>query len=65
MVDATDRLRIDDCRTELHGLLQEEVERNALRAPPLLLPYLTDTRCRDFLAPVSWFSQTKQMWKGA
>lgn len=25
MVDATDRLRIDDCREELHGLLQEEV----------------------------------------
>ncbi|EOO04133.1 putative adp-ribosylation factor family protein [Phaeoacremonium minimum UCRPA7] len=24
VVDATDRLRIDDCRTELHGLLQEE-----------------------------------------
>lgn len=27
VVDATDRLRIDDCRTELHGLLQEEVRR--------------------------------------
>lgn len=25
VVDATDRLRIDDCRAELHGLLQEEV----------------------------------------
>ena len=25
VVDATDRLRIDDCREELHGLLQEEV----------------------------------------
>ncbi|CAK7566460.1 MAG: ADP-ribosylation factor-like protein 2 [Sporothrix epigloea] len=24
VVDATDRLRIDDCRNELHGLLQEE-----------------------------------------
>ncbi|KAK0737112.1 P-loop containing nucleoside triphosphate hydrolase protein [Apiosordaria backusii] len=24
VVDATDRLRIDDCRQELHGLLQEE-----------------------------------------
>ncbi|KAK1756261.1 putative ADP-ribosylation factor family protein [Echria macrotheca] len=24
VVDATDRLRIDDCRDELHGLLQEE-----------------------------------------
>ena len=31
VVDATDRLRIDDCRTELHGLLQEEV---------LFLPYI-------------------------
>lgn len=25
VVDATDRLRIGDCKTELHGLLQEEV----------------------------------------
>lgn len=25
VVDATDRMRIDDCRAELHGLLQEEV----------------------------------------
>lgn len=25
VVDATDRLRVDDCREELHGLLQEEV----------------------------------------
>lgn len=32
VVDATDRLRIDDCRAELHGLLQEEV----LILPPIL-----------------------------
>lgn len=32
VVDATDRLRIDDCRTELHGLLQEEVR--CLSPPP-------------------------------
>ena len=25
VVDSTDRLRIDDCKTELHGLLEEEV----------------------------------------
>jgi ADP-ribosylation factor-like protein 2 len=25
VVDATDRLRVEDCRGELHGLLQEEV----------------------------------------
>lgn len=25
VVDATDRLRVEDCRVELHGLLQEEV----------------------------------------
>jgi ADP-ribosylation factor-like protein 2 len=25
VVDATDYLRVDDCRIELHGLLQEEV----------------------------------------
>lgn len=29
VVDSTDRLRIDDCREELHGLLQEEVSPNA------------------------------------
>jgi ADP-ribosylation factor-like protein 2 len=29
VVDATDRLRIEDCRAELHGLLQEEVRRPA------------------------------------
>lgn len=29
VVDATDRLRIEDCKTELHGLLQEEVSRLA------------------------------------
>ncbi|KAH8715899.1 ADP-ribosylation factor-like protein 2 [Beauveria bassiana] len=27
VVDSTDRLRIEDCREELHGLLQEEVGR--------------------------------------
>lgn len=27
VVDSTDRLRIEDCRDELHGLLQEEVSR--------------------------------------
>lgn len=25
VVDATDRIRVEDCKTELHGLLQEEV----------------------------------------
>lgn len=25
VVDVTDRLRVEDCREELHGLLQEEV----------------------------------------
>ena len=30
VVDATDRLRIGDCKTELHGLLQEEVISQAL-----------------------------------
>ena len=32
VVDATDRLRMDDCKEELHGLLQEEV---CLLPPPL------------------------------
>ena len=35
VVDATDRLRIQDCREELHGLLQEEVSyRRRLRNEP-------------------------------
>jgi ADP-ribosylation factor-like protein 2 len=27
VVDATDRLRVEDCQKELHDLLQEEVHR--------------------------------------
>lgn len=30
VVDATDRLRIDDCREELAGLLLEEVSKSAI-----------------------------------
>lgn len=33
VVDATDRLRMDDCCTELHGLLQEEVGGRPFREP--------------------------------
>jgi ADP-ribosylation factor-like protein 2 len=36
VVDATDRQRIDDCRQELHGLLQEEVR-------PTLTPSMLDS----------------------
>jgi len=32
VVDATDRLRIEDCKEELHGLLQEEVGTHALHS---------------------------------
>jgi ADP-ribosylation factor-like protein 2 len=32
VVDATDRLRIQDCRDELHGLLQEEVWQTYIRS---------------------------------
>lgn len=39
VVDATDRLRIEDCRAELHGLLQEEVR--PLSLSPMLAPTLT------------------------
>lgn len=35
VVDATDRLRIDDCREELAGLLLEEVCRDPSILPPL------------------------------
>lgn len=39
VVDATDRLRIEDCQEELHGLLQEEVSTQKTRklASPLLI----------------------------
>ena len=37
VVDATDRLRIEDCRDELHGLLQEEASLS-----PFSLPSLAD-----------------------
>jgi len=40
VVDATDRLRIEDCREELHGLLQEEVR-------PCLLKKATHDSERD------------------
>lgn len=35
VVDATDRLRIEDCKEELHGLLQEEV---GLVLPSMAVP---------------------------
>lgn len=68
VVDATDKLRIEDCKTELHGLLQEEV------------PHLKPSMCavaeakgvdadtsenRDYPEPLSWCLPTRQMWKGA
>jgi GTPase SAR1 family protein len=34
VVDATDRLRIEDCRDELHGLLLEEVRSFAPSSSP-------------------------------
>jgi ADP-ribosylation factor-like protein 2 len=37
VVDATDRLRIEDCKAELHGLLQEEVHRTL--SPIFAEPY--------------------------
>jgi hypothetical protein len=36
VVDATDRLRVDDCREELHGLLQEEVSCEISISPTIL-----------------------------
>ncbi|PQE03000.1 ADP-ribosylation factor-like 2 protein [Rutstroemia sp. NJR-2017a BVV2] len=41
VVDATDRLRIDDCKEELHGLLQEEVCDEALGCLLLCFTALT------------------------
>lgn len=66
VVDATDRLRIDDCRTELHGLLQEEVTKplpSKIQTEGILLP--ADNASRDYQGPVCWCLPTRQMWKGA
>lgn len=63
VVDATDRLRIKDCRDELHGLLQEEVCSPQPRSPH-------NTRAanmsnRGFQARVYWSSRTRRMSRGA
>ena len=55
VVDATDRLRIDDCREELHGLLQEEVWPTST-----LTRSVTDIHARDSPGQVCWYLRTRQ-----
>lgn len=74
VVDATDRLRIDDCREELHGLLQEEV---CLPSTCLLLMsrtqflFILSTQAlieqwsSVFQVQVCWCSLTRPMCKDA
>jgi GTPase SAR1 family protein len=42
VVDATDRLRVEDCREELHGLLQEEVSCKYFIIPSMILTSLIE-----------------------
>lgn len=59
VVDATDRLRIEDCKLELQGLLLEEVRmewRNCIRIA------LTSDADRGWLVQVYWSFSTKPMY---
>jgi len=42
VVDATDRLRLDDCREELSGLLLEEVRAESVKATGVLMGFPRD-----------------------
>lgn len=42
VVDATDRMRLDDCREELSGLLLEEVSLNLFKAMDTLMRFPSD-----------------------
>lgn len=42
VVDATDRVRLDDCREELSGLLLEEVSIDLLKAMDTLMRFPSD-----------------------
>jgi hypothetical protein len=61
VVDATDRLRVEDCRKELHNLLQEEVL-------PLTTSYASYLAAnvvhRDSRGLVCSCSPTRPMWQG-
>jgi GTPase SAR1 family protein len=58
VVDSTDRLRIDDCRVELQGLLQEEVRMDTEPCPVIMVRacrvfvYLADVGDSDWPVPV-------------
>lgn len=57
VVDATDRLRVDDCREELAGLLLEEVR---ILPPPCWPPSWPISS--DWQGPVYWSSWINQTW---
>lgn len=56
VVDATDRERIDDCRQELAGLLQEEVWTGQSVTISVLIA------CSDSQEQACLCSRTKAMW---
>lgn len=59
VVDATDRLRIDDCREELHGLLQEEG--CVLQKSRSTFTGMLTLHYRGFLVPVFLYSPIRLM----
>lgn len=66
VVDATDRLRIDDCRDELQGLLQEEVCANTEMQPVRSgNAWLTNMQCSVLQERASWCLRTRRMWTDA
>jgi len=65
VVDGTDRLRIDDCREELHNLLQEEVSIDDVQTIVSLRNEQADClRNSDSQGLVCWSLQTKPMLGG-
>ena len=60
VIDATDRLRIEDCRDELHGLLQEEVRDGGMG----LDGYICADMCEsDYQELVCSCLPTRRMWR--
>lgn len=62
VVDATDRLRIEDCREELHGLLQEEVR---VLVAVLSRVLVTNPQKSVFPGQACWCLPTRPMLLGA
>ena len=62
VVDATDRLRVDDCRVELRGLLLEEVRCLASNRWQAIVENLTNTSETGWGKPISIFEQDRCGW---